>query len=169
MRRSTLWVGSASLASWRSLGLMIGMLVAAVGGRPPSAAAADLYWAGTGTWNTSDQIWGTASGGPYDAATWNNTTPDAAVFEGTAGTVTLGQAITAAGLTFNTTDYTVTGNTLTLSGTPSISTGTDISATIASRIAGSAGLTKDGDGTLNLSAANVYTGGTTINAGTIQG
>ena len=34
-------------------------------------------------------------------------------------------------------------------------------------ISGSAGLTKDGPGTLNLTAANTYTGTTTIDTGTL--
>ena len=43
-----------------------------------------------------------------------------------------------------------------------------ISATISSVIAGTAGLTKAGLGTLILTGANTYTGGTTISAGTLQ-
>ena len=104
--------------------------------------------------------------------TWNNAALDNAVFDGTAGTVSLGGAITAHNLTFNTTGYTVGGagaNTLTLAGAiPTISMASGISATITRVIGGVGGLTKAGAGTLILTAANTYTGGTTISAGTLQ-
>ena len=86
------------------------------------ADAADLQWSpngvtpgggGTGTWNaTIPPPW--FNGATFQ--TWNNAALDNAVFGGTAGTVTLGVAITAHNLTFNTSGYTVTGNTLTLGG-----------------------------------------------------
>ena len=142
------------------------------------ADAADLQWSpngvtpgggGTGTWNaTIPPPW--FNGATFQ--TWNNAALDNAIFGGTAGTVTLGGAITAHSLTFNTTGYTVGGggaNTLTLAGaTPTISMASGISATISSVIAGTAGLTKAGLGTLILTGANTYTGGTTISAGTLQ-
>ena len=87
----------------------------AVGMMSGTARAADLYSSGAKTWDTATTNWGTVTGGPYDAAAWNNATPDAATFEGTGGAVTLGEAITVGGLTFNATNYTIaTGaNTLT--------------------------------------------------------
>lgn len=123
---------------------------------------------GTGTWNTTNGNW-TIDAGANNLA-WVNANNDTAVFGGTAGTVSLGAAITAGGLTFNTTGYTVTGNTLTLAGTtPTVTvTSAGDSATISSVIAGSTGLTKAGAGTLVLGADNTYTGGTTIGAGTLQ-
>jgi len=90
--------------------------VAALLALPPSVApAATLYWSGTGTWDTTSQVWGTTTGGPYTTATWDNATPDSAIFEGTAGTVTLGEAITFGGMIFDTAGYTIAngGNTLT--------------------------------------------------------
>jgi fibronectin-binding autotransporter adhesin len=54
------------------------------------AHAADLTWnngASTGAWNTSDANW--------TGSTWNNGTPDNAIFYGTGGTVTLASGITA--------------------------------------------------------------------------
>jgi fibronectin-binding autotransporter adhesin len=104
-------------------------------GGGPVANAASLQWyangvtqGGTGTWNTTNADW-TANGTTFQA--WNNGNLDDAVFGGTAGTVTLGVAITAHNLTFNTSGYVITGSTLILGGTtPTVSvTGT---ATIGS-------------------------------------
>jgi autotransporter-associated beta strand protein len=132
------------------------------------AAAADLYWSGIGTWNTTTANWGASTGGPYTGSIWSNATPDAAFFEGTAGTVSLGEAITAAGLTFTTTGYTVTGNTLTLSGTPTIATGTGVTASVNSSLSGP--VTKSGAGILQLGRGGGNGGGSTgvsVTAGTM--
>lgn len=78
--------------------------------------AASLYWDGTdstanadggaGTWDTTATNWDSSAFGG-SSATWNNTTPDSAVFSGTAGTVTFGEAITVGGLRFDTNGYTM--------------------------------------------------------------
>ena len=57
------------------------------------ADAADYYWSGTGTWDTTTASWGTSSGGPYNVA-WPNGASDVAIFEGSAGVVTINQNIT---------------------------------------------------------------------------
>ena len=120
---------------------------------------------GTGTWNTSTARW-------FNGTTfqnWSNAALDDAVFGGAAGTVNLGSAITAHGLIVDVTGYIVTGNTLTLGGvTPTISIVPGGSVTIDSTIAGTAGLTGTGGGTLILTRNNNYTGTTTISAGTLQ-
>src|SRR5271155_1889253 len=140
-----------------------------------AANAASLQWSadgvtpgggGTGTWNTTTALW--YNGTSFQ--TWSNAPVNDAVFSGTAGTVTLGVAITVENLTFNTSGYTITGNTLTLGGvTPTISVVAGGTATIGSIIAGAVGLTQaGGTGTLILTGANTYSGGTTISAGTLQ-
>ena len=138
------------------------------------ATAGSLEWSadgvtpgsgGTGTWKTSTALW-------FNGTTfqdWNNAALDDAVFGGTAGTVTLGTAITAHDLIFDVTGYSVTKRTLTLGGaTPTIIVVTGGSATINSKIAGNSGLTETGGGTLILTNNNSYTGGTTISSGTLQ-
>jgi fibronectin-binding autotransporter adhesin len=143
------------------------------------AHAVDRYWdvnggavgsGGTGTWNTSSAYWNDSSdgvAGPFHA--WNNAALDNAIFAGSAGTVTLGGPVTANAMTFGTTGYTLTGGTLTLAGAaPGILvTNTSDTATIDSAIAGSAGLTKAGGGTLVLGGANTFSGGINVGAGTL--
>ncbi|MEX1180228.1 MAG: autotransporter-associated beta strand repeat-containing protein, partial [Cucumibacter sp.] len=120
---------------------------------------------GAGTWNTTTALW--FNGASFQA--WSNPALDDAVFAGTAGTVTLGGAVTAHGLTFDTTGYVVTGNTLTLGGvSPTISVVSGGSATVSSIVAGTAGLTTAGPGTLILTGASTYSGITTISGGTLQ-
>lgn len=82
--------------------------------------------------------------------------------------MTLGGPITAGSLTFNTGGYTIAGGTLTLTGAaPTVSVATG-SATINSIIAGNAGLTKLGSGTLTLGGANIFTGDVNVNAGALS-
>ncbi len=142
----------------------------------PASAQTTEYWdalaqksgtggGGTGNWNTASTADWYVSGA--SDTTW--TAGNFAQFGGTAGTVTLTGPNSAAGLAFTTTAYTVAGSgqILTLTGTPAISipSGT---TTISCVLAGSAGLTYSGSGTLILSGVNTYTGGTTLNGGTLQ-
>jgi autotransporter-associated beta strand protein len=160
--------------------------------KAPQAKAANLYWdndataagnnistgaglGGAGTWDISAAKW---FDGTNDIA-WSNSALDVAYFNGTAGAVTLGEAITVGGLNFGVTGYSLTGNTLTLSPpTGSVSpviavtnngSGTN-RATISSTLAGSRGLTKTGNGTLVLSADNSATlsGDIAIKGGTVS-
>ena len=136
----------------------------------PSPATAQPYWdpsssggtgsGGPGTWNSVNANW---FNGTSDTA-W--TSGNIANFAGTAGTVTLGAAETADGLTFTTAGYTLSGSsTLTLGGaTPTITVPSG-TTTIGCVIAGSGGLTASGPGTLTLSAVETYTGVTTIGSG----
>jgi fibronectin-binding autotransporter adhesin len=141
----------------------------------PSGADNGAVNGGTGTWKTSGGTsWTDATGAlnaPYSGAAF-------AVFEGTAGTVTIdGSAgpVQASGLQFGVDGYTVTGDALTLVGSQSTirvgdgtTAGTAYKATIASVLAGNTQLVKADAGTLILSGANSYTGGTAVTGGTLQ-
>ena len=52
---------------------------------------------GTGTWTDGLGNWNSGSGDTI----WNSVTPDSAIFGGTAGTVTLGGAVTVRNMVFN--------------------------------------------------------------------
>lgn len=141
------------------------------------AGAADLNWdangaaaglGGTGTWNATGSNWSTTTDGVSGHGVWPNSISDKAIFGGTTGTVTLGAPITANGLSFLTSGYTIGGGTLTLGGaSPTISYSGGNTATINSVLAGGAGLTVNGgstNGWLQLGGANTFTGGVTVNS-----
>ncbi len=128
---------------------------------------------GTGTWDatTNDRFKNGASGTTYfrwvDSSTNNDHT---AVFGGTAGTVSVASGgVTASGLSFTTTGYTLQNNSINLTGTaPAVDADVSVAATISSQITGSAGLTKSGLGTVSLTAAsNTYSGATSVSAGSL--
>ena len=52
--------------------------------RPPSASSTESSPTSP---QTTSSNWATTSGGPYNTTTWNNATPDSAVFEGEVGAV----------------------------------------------------------------------------------
>ena len=131
---------------------------------------------GTGTWQNSigNDNWADASGAvnaAYSDAAF-------AVFGGTGGTVTVDNGlgnVTASGMQFAANGYTIAGSTVTLTGPQSIirvgdstASGTGFTATISSALNGATQLVKTDLGTLVLSGANAYTGGTLINGGTLQ-
>ncbi len=131
-----------------------------------SVPAASLTWdadgvagnptGGAGTWDTSALFWNDA--GVMKA--WNNAGNDTAIFGGTGGTVTLGAAITAGGLTFNSTGYTLAGggHSLTLGGTVTV-TNAGTLALLQTNLTLAANVSFTGAGDLTLDAASTVSAG----------
>ncbi len=126
-----------------------------------SYAATGAGMGGTGSWDTTSTKWYNPSGVEMLYTAGSN-----AVFWGGAGTVALSSAQNVNSMAFKTDGYTVTGSIVTLGG-PTITVDAGATATISSVVAGASGLTKNGPGTLKLAKGNTYSGGTTINAGTL--
>ncbi|WP_342250184.1 autotransporter outer membrane beta-barrel domain-containing protein [Sphingomonas sp. OTU376] len=101
-----------------------------------------------------------------------------AIFTANAGTVTVDNsqgAVTASGMQFATNGYAITGDAVTLTGTQAVirvgdgtAAGAGYTATIASALTGASQLVKTDLGTLVLTGANSYAGGTRIEGGTLQ-
>jgi len=160
-----------------------------------SFAASSLTWdadstaggstGGTGNWNTSSNFWNLSN----VMKAWNNANNDIAIFGGTAGTVTLTEAITAGGLTFNVDGYTLAGNgnmltlggivnatnastlarlqsDITLAATTTFTGSGDLTFDTGYSVAGgNFGIIKTGTGTLNLKGAITDGGTLTISGG----
>jgi fibronectin-binding autotransporter adhesin len=122
---------------------------------------------GTGTWDLATSNWWDATN---PLTLWPNLNTDTAVFTGTGGAVTLGAGgVTANTLRFLSNGYTVSANTLTLDGSGSgIYVGPGVTTTVNSLITGTTGLAKSGTGVLSLTNANTYTGGTSIQNGSLR-
>jgi len=141
-----------------------------------------LYWdpqqssgahlGGPGTWSNGDAaVW-------YNPATktdvaWNNAGGDAAVFQGSAGAVTVNAGVSVGGIEFDTSGYSLGGANITLTQNNNsgwlggqIETNGTTDA-IDAVLAGSVGLTKSGLGELTLTGANTYSGATAIQNGTL--
>ncbi|MEL4073172.1 autotransporter outer membrane beta-barrel domain-containing protein, partial [Ochrobactrum sp. GPK 3] len=96
-----------------------------------------------------------------------------AIFTGKGGTVTVDVSsgeIVAGGMQFAVDHYNITGDAITLGGEnePVIRVHDQISAVIESELRGAMGLRKTDYGTLILAGDNNYTGGTTVQEGTLQ-
>jgi autotransporter-associated beta strand protein len=137
---------------------------------PPPPVAEDLYWSGAGGWaSTPPGDGGSGSWNNGDGA-WNSAS--VANFAGTAGAVTVDTVTAEAGIKFTADGYTLSGGTVTLAGGSAaintVATDGPVSATISSTLAGTAGLTKAGNGTLVLSGANTFSGGVSVDGGLLS-
>ena len=120
---------------------------------------------GTGTWDTTLRNW---DAGAVAHTEWNNSAGKTAVFGGTAGTVTIGSGgVTVGDMQLTSATYTINGGPLTVNRTSNLQI--NVAANIQSVLNGNFGLTKGGTGTLTLSAANTYTGTTTVSGGILAG
>ncbi|HEX8055484.1 MAG TPA: autotransporter-associated beta strand repeat-containing protein, partial [Novosphingobium sp.] len=131
---------------------------------------------GSGTWQvgTGSDNWTEASGA-INAGYANG---GFAVFGGTGGTVTVDNGagqVAASGMQFATGGYTITGGEVALTDPQStirVGDGSTAAAgyvaTINAPLSGATELVKTDAGTLVLGGANLYTGGTRINGGTVQ-
>jgi autotransporter-associated beta strand protein len=131
-----------------------------------SFAASSLIWdadgtaggstGGTGNWNTTSLLWNKSG----SMVAWINANNDIAIFGSTAGTVTLTEAITTGGLTFNTDGYTLAGNgnTLTLGGSVTVTNASNL-ALIQSNLTLTAATTFTGSGNLTFDTAYSIAGG----------
>jgi autotransporter-associated beta strand protein len=130
---------------------------------------------GDGIWQASgNNNWTTADGSlnaPYQNGSM-------AIFGGTAGTVTVDDslgAVSVSGLQLASSGYLIQGDAVTLGAGVDVvrvgdgtSAGAAYTATIASALTGAGTLEKQDLGTLVLTGANTYTGGTIISAGMLQ-
>ncbi|MFD1490986.1 beta strand repeat-containing protein, partial [Ancylobacter vacuolatus] len=139
-----------------------------------NTTATQTVLGGTGTWTAGAQTnWINASGTIPQG--WNGAF---AVFQGSPGTVTVDNTdgqVSATGLQFVETGYGVSGGALLLAGEAPVirvgdgtEEGASTVATIGSVLTGTHGLEKADYGTLVLTGANLYTGGTVISGGTLQ-
>lgn len=129
-----------------------------------SLRAADLYTASLPEWGAAvTNGWAAATGGPYTNA-WIN--GSGAVFEGApAGVQVLAGGVSATNLAFTSDGWLLAGaNAVTLLAPAGVSVPSG-TAMVTAPVAGADGLVKTGAGTLVLSAANTYTGGTTLQPG----
>jgi fibronectin-binding autotransporter adhesin len=151
-----------------------------VNGVMGAAEGSSLFWVGadttrggSGTWSAAGTTWSATDADGQTAAASDKT--KTAVFGGaTAAAVNVSGTVEAdAGISFNTTGYTLSGGTaIEMNGANAtinaITVDTGVTATIGTDITGSTGVGKTGAGTLVLNSAKSYTGGTTITTGTLQ-
>jgi autotransporter-associated beta strand protein len=134
-----------------------------------NALGADGTWSATsGTWDTSATNWTGVSGTPWDST---NGTSNTANFTATSGSATVSGTVFVNGISYTAASgsFAINSGTITLAGAaPSITVNPSRTLTINSTLAGSAGLTKNGTGTLDLTGANTFTGAAIVNAGILN-
>lgn len=133
----------------------------------PNALGNNVVDGGTGTWNNTTANWTTEVGSPNSG--WNS---KMGIFQGTAGTVALGDDIDFEGLQFITSGYVINQDLAQLyalhpTADAVVLVNSSALATINAPIIGSGGIAKGGTGTLLLTGAHTYLGDTAVNAGTM--
>ena len=142
-------------------------------------AATNQYWnvggtGGDGIWGTGpgDKNWNLTPGAAAGNTTWADSTDNIAVFQDAlGGTVTVFDPVQTNGLSLTGANYTLDAGVITLvsdaSSAPFVNVQTG-ALTVNSLLAGSAGLTKTGGGSLVLSNANPLTGPIHIDGGALN-
>jgi autotransporter-associated beta strand protein len=130
---------------------------------------------GSGNWSTTDANWSAGAGGAIGASDDVWVPGYNAVIgadNGAAGTITITDPfVTVSNITFNAPgsgSYNIAGNTMVLTGSPTITVADGVTATNSAPLGGT-GFTKAGNGTLvlNPSVAATNVGPTSVNAGTL--
>ncbi|WP_167522270.1 autotransporter-associated beta strand repeat-containing protein [Brucella tritici] len=145
-----------------------------------AGARLNIWQGGDGSWNQTGLNWHDENN-PGVAGAWKNY--EFAIFNAPVGTVAVDTGIQASGMAFQTDGYSLTGtNSITLAHDPNTPStdrpiirvgdatedGRAMTATIAAPIGGTEGLQKTDYGTLVLTGANTYTGGTDVLNGTLE-
>ena len=152
-----------SEALLRAVACALAVLALGLAGQANAAPAYFTDAGGPNPWDTTTANWATTPGGTYDQL-WVS---GDAHFEGTAGTVNVSTPGGVTSITFDVTNYILSGGTITMTGAAINSTVAGASTqTINSVLAGTVGLTLEGGGmsnaartTLNLGGVSSLTGG----------
>lgn len=129
-----------------------------------ASGGSELYW-DAGEWVSAAP--GGAGDGSWADGQGNWEADNKAIFAAAGGgTVSLGSVTANAGLQFSASGYTLQDGFLEL-GAPLVSIEAGVTATIASVITGSNGLTLVDGGTLTLTGTNTFTGNITLSASTL--
>ena len=187
------YAGLAGSSNGQALGIDGFSLV--VSGSTPSVNG--TYWdptpgggiGGSGTWTATSATFATTVDG---TAVGTLATSATAVFAGTSGVVTIGGTVAAGGLTFAVDGYSLSGGTIRLPATASVtaadgvfvSVGSALTQTsggtttfhagqaasilISGTIAGAGGILKSGSGDLVLAGNNTFSGTTTVASGWVR-
>ena len=140
-----------------------------------NAGATNFWSGGSGTWTANPASTAWTDFGGFTASGW---TPQFAIFQNTAGTVTIDTssgAVEATGVQFAVNGYTLAGGALTDNTAAAVfrvgdgsGAGAAMTATISAPITGTGGISKTDLGTLVLTGTNTYSGTTAVTAGTLR-